>query len=217
MNEMLKKRIAFIYRLLLVAACATGVVLNLLYTKNYGRMFSYYTIQSNVLVLLAFGAILLGMPAGSRPYVVLKGMATMGILLTFLVYNLLLLPQMFAMETGYNFRSINDVLVHQVTPILALADYFLFDKKGDITWRDPLYWMCFPIAYVIYAFIYGALGGTFGAGSRVPYFFMDTAKFGVFGVALWCLGITAAFLAIAYAATCFDRVMGRRAKQSQAM
>ena len=55
----------------------------------------------------------------------LKGTITMSITVTFLIYHFLL-------SGGYENRAdiIRSTILHYIVPIMTIADYILFDKKG---------------------------------------------------------------------------------------
>jgi hypothetical protein len=45
-------------------------------------------------------------------------------------------------------------------------------------------------------------------GANVPYFFLDYVTYGYGGVALWILGILAAFLLLSYVWVVADKMLG---------
>ena len=202
------------YRLLLILGSTLGVVLLIRETGNVTSSLSYFTTQSNILCVVLFGWLIVrdllekeGEPAWLP---LLKGQATVGIVLPGIVFNVMLRP--FIGDGGsYDPTSLKDFLVHVSTPALALADYLLFDRKGRFTRLQPLYWTAFPILYWIYTIVYAALGGTFwlneDASTPYPYFFMDVSAYGPLPIVLVALFV----ILIGYGLFWTDRGLARRA------
>jgi hypothetical protein len=164
---------------------------------------SYYTLQSNIVVLVFFVAWLIYSylrrdRAPSARYYTIKGGVIVCIALTLLVFHFMLRPTMFAMGGGDSYLvSPANLIVHYVVPLMTLADWLLFDKKGQFRRLDPIKWLLIPLAYLIFALV-RAQFATFGSGSRYPYFFMDIDKYGVGQVAINCLFITFGLLVLGY-------------------
>src|SRR5690554_6740485 len=187
-----------IFRLFLVVFTITGVTLQFIHSTNFLATLSYYTVLSNFSVLFLFIYVVYYFDIKhhtiSAKYSILKGSATIGIFLTFLVYHFILRPVLLSTESSYAPYSFSDLLVHYVVPLMTLLDYILFDTKGNYKKSYLKYWMIFPIAYVIYVYLYGLLGGTFPSfeqESSFPYFFLDYQTYGwtvllfLFGIALF--------------------------------
>ncbi len=218
---MTKRTLSIIYRALLVAAGAAGVLLNTLNSESIVGMLSYYTIQSNIIVIVFF-AVLLALTVKNKPdgraLPLLKGMVTMCITVTFLVFHFMLRPQFFSMGDGYN-QSVSNLLVHYITPLMTIGDYILFDKKGGFRWHYPFAWTAIPLLYPVYVLIYNLCGGgytqTDGTVSPYPYFFLDIDTLGIGGVLRWVLIIFVAFVALGYVFVGIDALCGRFAKKQQ--
>lgn len=105
---------------------------------------------------------------------------------------------------------LTDDLVHIVTPILVIIDWALFVPKGHLRRHDPLLWALIPFGYVAFAYTYSAVGGRFAGGTSVPYPFMNVAKHGVGGVALWIGGLTVGLVAVGYVVVGCDRLLARK-------
>ncbi len=209
------------FRTLLVVCCGFGVTLGILNAYDLKTMLSFYTEQSNMLVFVVFAVLLIrdfaGLPIDGRIWRILKGMTTIGILLTMIVYQFILRPVLTA-EGVILKLSVHNLIVHLITPLLVLIDYALFDPKGSFRWTDPMLWSLFPIAYISYTYIYIGMGGRYWLSQILsfdyPYFFMDYKTLG------WPLffGLMGALLA-GYFAACYLLVLldsrlvrGRRAK-----
>jgi hypothetical protein len=62
--------------------------------------------------------------------------------------------------------------MHVAIPTLYVVYYGLDRSKGRLVWRDPLRWLIYPLIYLIYTMVRGAVDG------RYPYPFINVAKIG---------------------------------------
>jgi hypothetical protein len=206
------RTLAIGFRVLLVGVCLYGIILN---TTAWGSdwigILSYYTLQSNIVVLGFFGFLLVrNLWTRKAVSPTIKGGVTVCITLTFLVYHFVLRPMMFSMEatTMYN-DSLANVLVHYVVPLMVIADWLMFDKKGMMKKLDPLRWTAIPWAYFIFALIRAQFGDFSGTNSRYPYFFIDIDKYGVGQVALNILFFAIGYVTLGYVIYFVDFGMGK--------
>ena len=77
----------------------------------------------------------------------LKFIGMLGILLTFLVFNIMLAGAE-GRDPQANWR-IGSLCFHVVLPILYIADWFLFRERRNCKWYYPVASIGFPVAYVI--------------------------------------------------------------------
>lgn len=173
--------------------------------------FRFYTNQSNLLCLVYFladAAYQLARKAERAPQSLLpavKGAATMGITVTWLVSAFLLGD----FDMGARMR-VSILLVHTIVPIAVLLDWLLFDEKGRLTRYAPLIWTIFPLMYFIYAMIASQIGGGIGyGGSRYPYPFIDADALGIGRVLVNVALLTLFFVALGYAFVLADRLLFR--------
>ncbi len=172
----------------------------------------YYTFQTNLLVLLLFGYLVirtaLDMPYGGKAGNVtysprLHGAVTLSITLTFLVYWIALAP--FDERKLFEFGNMS---VHLITPLLCIADYIIIQEDGGLKKIDPFLFAIIPFVYFVQATIAGFCGVVYrvenGAAVRFPYYFMDYDKFGGW-VAPIVLAITAAYIGLGYSMLLLDR------------
>ena len=148
----------------------------------------------------------------------LKFIGMLGILLTFLVFNIMLAgaegrnPQL-------NWR-IGSLCFHVVLPILYIADWFLFYERKTAKWYYPLASIGFPLIYAIFIFIQAAilkfdtsiLIPTSTTPLIYPYFFLNLETQGLPGVAMWMLILFVAFVAVGYLFFGIDRLGKKKPK-----
>ena len=81
----------------------------------------------------------------------LKFIGMLGILLTFLVFNIMLAGAE-GRDPQLNWR-IGSLCFHVILHILYIADWFLFRERGKCKWYYPLASIGFPVVYVIFLLI----------------------------------------------------------------
>ena len=147
----------------------------------------------------------------------LKFIGMLGILLTFLVFNIMLAGAE-GRDPQANWR-IGSLLFHVLLPILYIADWFLFRERKNSKWYYPIASIGFPIAYVIFLLVQAVilkfdssiLIPTTTTPLIYPYFFVNLDTQSVPGVLMWIGILSAAFVAVGYLFFALDR-LGKRNK-----
>ncbi len=202
--------ISLMLKAVVVLAAAAGVYLSARAASaafmGGGRVFMFFTIQSNILVALLSlaGAVFLlkRSPAGSV-WPVIKFAGTVSITLTGAVFTFILAPTM-----GGTAWSTRNVLTHVVVPAAAIIDFFVTGIYCDIKKSSVFYAILPPAAYAAYAGIGYAAGWEFAAGVNYPYFFLDwgspAGAFGFsgelpfMGCVWWILALLALLIIVGY-------------------
>ena len=144
---------------------------------------------------------------------VLKFVGMLGILLTFLVFNIMLAGEE-GRDPQLNWR-IGSLTFHVVLPIMYIADWFLFYERKKCKWYYPIVSAGFPLAYAVFLLIHAAilkfdssiLTPT-GKGILIyPYFFVNLDTQGVPGVLMWIAILAAVFVAVGFAFFGVDRLI----------
>ncbi len=142
----------------------------------------------------------------------LKFIGMLGILLTFLVFNIMLAGAE-GRDPQLNWR-IGSLCFHVVLPIMYIADWFLFYERRTAKWYYPIASIGFPLAYAIFIFIQAAIL-RFDSSIMIPttttpliypYFFLNLDTLGVGGVAMWMLILFVAFVAVGFLFFGLDRL-----------
>ena len=135
---------------------------------------------------------------------ILKFIGLLGILLTFLVFNLMLAGAE-GREPQANWR-IGSILFHVILPIMYIADWFLFCERGRCKWSYPLLSALFPLGYAFFLLIQAIILGfdssilvPTGATPLIyPYFFVNLDTQGPLGVLMWIVVLSAVFIAVGF-------------------
>ena len=148
----------------------------------------------------------------------LKFIGMLGILLTFLVFNIMLAGAE-GRDPQLNWR-IGSLCFHVVLPIMYIADWFLFYERRTAKWYYPIASIGFPLAYAIFIFIQAAflrfdssiMIPTTTTPLIYPYFFLNLDTLGVGGVAMWMLILFVAFVAVGFLFFGLDRLGKKNTK-----
>lgn len=142
----------------------------------------------------------------------LKFIGMLGILLTFLVFNIMLAGAE-GRDPQANWR-IGSLVFHVVLPIMYIADWFLFRERGKTKWYYPIASIGFPVAYVIFLLIQATilkfnssiLIPTTNTPLIYPYFFVNLDTQGVGGVLMWIGILSVAFAAVGFGFFGLDKI-----------
>lgn len=221
-----KRELSFAFKVATTVCCLTGVLSNLLRTTSIASILSFYTMQSNIFVLVFYIGYFISRAIKpdvekTNAYHILKGATVMIIMLTFIVYTVSLQPNDFFMDvktSSSNIFRFSNIFVHFLTPIMVFLDYALFDEKGYYKKCYAFFWIIFPALYPIYVYTYSHFGGRFfsvGGSKKYAYFFLDIDKIGIIGVLSYMLIFIACYLAISLLVIKVDKGLGRRKNEKK--
>jgi hypothetical protein len=169
------------------------------------RFFSYFTILSNLLVLLVTATFAFAPGSGwgrwfARPAV--RGAVALYIGVTFGIYATIL--QALWEPQGAQWWA--DSSLHYAVPVLYLSWWLFAVPHGALRWSDLLRWLLLPLAYLGWVFLRGAWVHEY------PYPFLDLGVIELPAVLRNCSGVFALFLLLGAVLVAIDRWSGR-AKQ----
>lgn len=215
------RKIQLVY---LSAACTVGVLGVLASAGLFEAAFRwdfyvYYTNISNYLCVAVMLAELIQVLRSKEDgyiivYPKLKFTGLVGILLTFLMFNLIMAPT----KSLTYVLSIRSVSLHVLIPILYMLDWFLFYERKKTTWKYPLIALTAPISYMVFILIHAAalkfdssiLCFAGDAPLIYPYFFLNYDELGFGGLILWAVIIVAALVACGYLFCLLDKICAKK-------
>ncbi len=163
--------------LVVAASLATQVVLSVsgsepgadpALSTRLVRLVSYFTIQSNLLVLIGAVAVTLRPDTDGPVWRVLRLDGVLGITITGIVYSTVLAgindPQGAAAFTNFGF--------HHFAPWWALAGWLLFGPRPRIDRRTLCWAVLWPVLWIGWTLLHGAVTGWY------PYPFTDVVELG---------------------------------------
>ena len=154
---------------------------------SHGNFFSFFTIQSNLLAVatLVASAVVRGRMR-TRLFDAIRGAVTLYIAITGVVFALLLAGRQEDLDTHIPWV---DFVVHDLIPVVLVADWLIDPPRHRIPLRVALSWLAYPLAWFGYTLVRGASTGWY------PYPFVDVDRIGYGGV-LW----RSAVMLVAFAA-----------------
>lgn len=168
------------------------------------RFVSYFTVQSNVLVLATCWALIRQPAYDGRLWRVARADAVAGITITGVVHWFFLRPLLDLHGWAY----VTDKLLHVAVPLLAVAGWLAFGPRRRIWWPTVLPALVWPTAWLLYTLVMGAIT------SWYPYPFLDVTKHGYGSVLLASLGVAIALVVVLSALVALDRPLrGRGARE----
>ena len=151
------------------------------------RYFSFFTLLTNILVALC-STILLLIPLSrwGKFFSNRKTLTaiTVYIVIVGFVYNLILR----FLWKPEGLQQVVDELLHTLIPILFLLYWIASVPKSELKWKDVLVWLLYPLIYVLYILLRGAMSGFY------PYPFINVIDLGYNNVAINICLIASAFL-----------------------
>ncbi len=170
-----------IYRIIFAGlSWFTLIASAVIYAITYGVVlpwfngFKAFTMQTNLIVTIWFTLAIIWY---NKPETLdkisgpLKGAFTLYITITFVFFAVLL--SSFYQPTG--FAAFSNLVLHYITPIAFIVDWVLTETKVRYEWNYMLYWIIYPICYVLFAVIHGTFTGNY------LYYFLDINALGIFG------------------------------------
>lgn len=168
------------------------------------RFFSYFTIQSNLLVGITAAMLMVRPGRDGLTYRVLRIAALFGITVTLIIYQVVLSP--LAAFTGI--AAVSNVGLHYVVPSLAIIGWVLVGPHPRVSWKALWLALVWPALYVIYTAIHGVISGFY------PYPFIDLSVLDLSTVARNGAGVMLLLLAVGSVYKALDGVLARHRRTS---
>ena len=152
------------------ASCALRFYLNMTGHPDHTalwRLLEYLSYFTNTTALLATTAAILAL---AKPE---ASLAQPGAITATAIYMLVVAVtyQWLLSSPAHGWDFISNMGLHQILPALAVL-VWLATPKPRLNWREPLAWLAYPAAYIIWVLARGAVV------HRYPYFFADVDKLG---------------------------------------
>ncbi len=153
---------------------------------NIVNIFSFFTIQSNVIVALFCTYLLFKKNSFSKWEQLFQFGAMVNIAITGLVYTFVLA----SIWSPQGLEFVADALLHYVTPLLYVISWLLFLEKRTLRWSLAFAWLLYPIGYLVYSLIRGSIVNWY------PYPFIDASVLSVQQLVTNCIVVTLGFVAV---------------------
>ncbi|GAB2765636.1 hypothetical protein GCM10027020_17660 [Nocardioides salsibiostraticola] len=160
-----------------------------------GRLASYFTIQSNLLVAITAAILAVSPQYDARWWRVARLDAVVGIAITGVVHFFLLLPLLDLSGADY----VADKLLHMVVPALAVIGWLAFGPRPRVSASVVRWALLWPVAWLLWTLSMGLATGWF------PYPFLDHREDGWAAVVVVSVAIMALFVGLSVAARWWDQ------------
>jgi hypothetical protein len=100
----------------------------------------------------------------------------------------------------YDLQFAADATLHYATPVLFGFYWLVFVRKGSLAWRAPFVWLLYPVAYLGFSLLRGAMTGFY------LYPFLNVAALGYPRVLASSLLLMVIFLGLGFGAVAIDRM-----------
>jgi hypothetical protein len=132
------------------------------------RFFSYFTVESNLLVMFVSAALAINPERDGRGWRVLQLDALLGIVITGLVFDLVLAKIVHLSGLAY----VVTVCFHYISPWMMLLGWLAFGPRPRITWATVGWAFAWPLLWIGYTLAHGAATGWY------PYPFLNPVTLG---------------------------------------
>jgi hypothetical protein len=163
-------------------------VLNVAPGYAKANVFSFFTIQSNILAVAAlFGLVLVPRPRRTAQFDGARSAVVLHITITGVVFAPLLAGLQEELHTTTPWV---DFVVHRLMPIALVTDWFLDPPRHRLPRWALLAWLAYPLAWLAYTLVRGA------SDDWYPYPFVDVSELGYGGVLARSIGLAVGFAAL---------------------
>jgi len=140
--------------------------------KHLADFFSYFTIQSNLFIILWFTFAVLSIFSEKIGEFIHKPFIRSGLLVYITVTMIVFFALLFKQNVGLDF--ITTYVLHLIIPVGYIVDWFLDKPQIKIKLKTALGWLIYPIIFCIYSLIRGKIVGWY------PYWFLSPIRAGSF-------------------------------------
>ena len=173
--------------------------------ERVANIFAFFTIQSNLLVMITSAALALGRTPERTFARVARLTAVIAITLTFVVFHAVLRD----LQDLTGDAAFADFLLHTVSPVMCVIGWLAFGPRGRTSPRTAALTMVFLLAWGTFTLIRGEIVGWY------PYPFMNVGTHGYARVALNLTLVAAVFVALAFGADRLDRWLVARRRSGR--
>lgn len=195
MNMIQNKKLLIGYKLFFGLLGFSAIVTEIATIVERGRFnpinfFSYFTIETNILVAVVLLLSAIATAWGKNVKLdTLRAASAVYILVVGLGFSLLLAG---LENTEFTAVAWDNIVLHYLMPVVMLVDLVIDRPKRLASFRQRMWWLIFPVAYLSYSLTRGAITGWY------PYPFLNPDPNGYGAVAFVVSGIVAMTLVLTW-------------------
>ena len=161
------------------------------------RLFSYFTIQSNVLAAIAAGMLLWRPDRRGRVFAVLRLDALLCIAVTGIVYHAVLVGLQELTPSG----ALANLMLHTVVPVGTVVAWLVVGPRPRLSPAVVGWSLVYPLGWIAYTFVRGAIVDWY------PYPFLDVSEIGLQSALVRTGVVAVIFLMLAFAALGLEKLL----------
>ena len=161
------------------------------------RLFSYFTIQSNVLAAIAAGMLLWRPDRRGRVFAVLRLDALLCIAVTGIVYHAVLAGLQELTPSG----ALANLMLHTVVPVGTVVAWLVVGPRPRLSPAVVGWSLVYPLGWIAYTFLRGAVVDWY------PYPFLDVSEIGLQSALVRTGVVAVIFLVLAFAVLGLEKIL----------
>jgi hypothetical protein len=135
------------------------------------RFFSFFTILTNTVVAVTATAISF-FPSTSIGKFLAKPTSQAAVAVYIAIVGIVYSLFLRAVWDPVGLQAVADHALHDAVPLAYVTYWIAFAPKSGIGWADPFKWLTYPLVYIAYSLLRGAIVGWY------PYWFVDVTQLG---------------------------------------
>ena len=161
------------------------------------RLFSYFTIQSNVLAAIAAGMLLWRPDRRGRVFAVVRLDALLCIAVTGIVYHAVLAGLQELTPSG----ALANLMLHTVVPVGTVVAWLVVGPRPRLSPAVVGWSLVYPLGWIAYTFLRGAVVDWY------PYPFLDFSEIGLQSAMVRTGVVAVIFLVLAFAVLGLEKIL----------
>lgn len=161
------------------------------------RLFSFFTIQSNLLAAIAAGMLAWRPDRRGRVFAVLRLDALLCIAVTGIVYHAVLSGEQDLTAGG----ALSNFLLHTVVPVGSVVAWLVVGPRPRLSPAVVGWSVVYPLGWIAYTFVRGAIIDWY------PYPFLDVSEIGLASALVTTGVVSVIFLVLAFAVLGLEKIL----------
>ena len=139
--------------------------------ERFIRFFSYFTILTNIIVAVTLTSLAF-VPRSKLGRITSHGSVQTAVAVYISIVGMIYTFFLRSVWDPAGWQAVADHALHDAVPVLYVIYWLAFSPKSGVDWNDPIKWLAYPAAYLIYSLARGAAVGWY------PYWFADVTQLG---------------------------------------
>lgn len=176
--EQNRRKQSVLLKTIIVIAVVYGVVMS----TDDPNTFTKFTTLSNIGIEVAMLLFIIvesrelnsGKDLRKQWMFIFKFMMTIGVIITFVMYAAMIAPKSDQGLIGsYANHHYGSLMLHMISPVLSVADFYVFDDRYDPKLIHSVFSILPPLAYVGMIYVMALGGRRWAHGMSAPYAFIN--------------------------------------------